>query len=359
MILPSPSAPRGGRPSVRCWHSSRVASQGPARWTFGLLYTSCDVLRDRGAEVGGDTVWSDPAAETVKEGLEMSDWDKASDWVRLLVGYSIAFIVLVILRTVILSLHGVRNLGFVVYPFQTMAYPMGLLGMQLLDALFRTVFLFVILAFGGSLNRAISSSLPRVAHLGRIASLGMGLVALTVGYYAYMPLLLPPLASQGAGSAYGLIFWVFVAGIGAFMLFEFVRMISELRADEGTGLSTPAGSASGRGRQMGVLTLGRKAGERPRRTPLSATASSGSTRSTAPGATGRQILGQLLELDEEFAPYRALLVTFASLSSNGKKIGYLAIPDSQPLDATALDVVGPVGRREAGTEWRWRVSRFS
>jgi len=321
----------------------------------------------------------------------MSSWDKASDWVRLLVGYSIAFIVLVILRTVILSLHGVRNLGFVVYPFQTMAYPLGLLGMQLLDMLFRTVFIFVVLAFGGSLNRAISSSLPRVPHLGRIASLGMGLVALTVGYYAYMPLLLPPLASQGAGSAYGLIFWVFVAGIGAFMLFEFVRMISELRADEGVSLSAQAGSVGGRGQPDGSCAqcgspilqgshycfacgtsvvertpLGGRAAaavplSRPDGSPDSG-AQSGSTpeedaalrervvrltRSTAPEATGRQILGQLLELDTEFAPYRALLVTFVSLSPNGKRVRYLAIPDSQPLDATATDVVGP----EAIASW--------
>ncbi|MCX6093142.1 MAG: zinc ribbon domain-containing protein [Candidatus Bipolaricaulota bacterium] len=314
----------------------------------------------------------------------MSSWDKASDWVRVIVGYSIAFIVLVILRTVILSLHGVRDLGFVVYPFQTMAYPLGLLGMQLLDMLFRTVFIFVVLAFGGSLNRAISSSLPRVPHLGRIASLGMGLVALAVGYYAYRPLLLPPLASQGAGSAYGLIFWVFVAGIGAFMLFEFVRMISELRVDEGVSLSTPAGAASGKGHPEGPCaqcgrpivvgsrycsacgagvaertTLdGRAAAavssSRPDENPASGAQSASTpedaallervvrlTRTTAPGATGRQILGQLLELDEEFAPYRALLVTFVCPPPNGKKIRYLAIPASQPQDATALDVVGP------------------
>jgi hypothetical protein len=256
--------------------------------------------------------------------------------------------------------------------------------MQLLDMLFRTVFIFVVLAFGGSLNRAISSSLPRVPHLGRIASLGMGLVALTVGYYAYRPLLLPPLASQGAGSAYSLIFWVFVAGIGAFMLFESVRMISELRADEGVGMSTPAGAASGKGHPDGSCAqCGRPVPQGSRYCPAcgtgfverttlggqGATPESSSqsresldpaaqdggrpedaalrarvvrlTRTTAPGASGRQILGQLLELDEEYAPYRALLVTFASLSPNGKKTRYLAIPDSQPLDATALDVVGP------------------
>lgn len=320
----------------------------------------------------------------------MSDWDKASNWVRLLVGYSSAFTVLVILRTVVLSLHGVRNLGFVVYPFQTMAYPLGLLGMQLLDMLLRTVLLIVVLAFGGSLNRVISLSLPRVPHLGRIASLGMGLVALTVGYYAYMPLLLPPLASQGAGSAYGAIFWVFVAGIGAFMLFEFVRMISELRADEGAGSGTAVGTASGKRQpDMSCVQCGRpvpqgsrycpacgagiaerttlgeqrdapasppQSGERP---DAAAQGGGGSedaalrdrvvrlTRTTAPGASGRQILGQLLDLDEEFEPYKALLVTFVSLSPNGRKMRYLAIPDSQPLDATALDVVGP----EAVASW--------
>jgi|GEM_PF-4533323 len=314
----------------------------------------------------------------------MSNWDKAANWVRMLVGYTIAFIVLVILRTVILSLHGVRDMGFVVYPFQTMAYPLGLLGMQLLDMLFRTIFIFVVLAFGGSLNRAISSSLPRVQHLGRIASLGMGLVALTVGYYAYRPLLLPPLASQGAGSAYGLIFWVFVAGVGAFMLFEFVRMISELRADEGTSLSAPATSPTGTAHPdelcthcgspvlqgshycfaCGASVTERAHSERcgavessssqPDEPPDSATRSASTsedaallervvrlTRTTAPGATGRQILGQFLDLDEEFAPYRALLVTFACPPPNGQKIRYLAIPTPQPLEATALDVVGP------------------
>jgi len=317
-------------------------------------------------------------------GLEMPNWDKASNWVRMLVGYSIAFIVLVILRTVILSLHGVRTLGFVVEPFQTMAYPLGLLGMQLLDMLFRTVFIFVVLAFGGSLNRAISSSLPRVPHLGRIASLGMGLVALAVGYYAYRPLLLPPLISQGAEWAYGLIFWVFVAGISAFMLFEFVRMISELRASEDVQSSTPATTPTRAMRpeevcrQCGSPVLqgshycfacGTSVAERaPSEVPAAATTASPRpdespssavqgaitpedaallervvrlTRTTAPGVTGRQILGQLLELDAEFTPYRALLVTFVSPSPNERKTRYLAIPSSQPLEATALDVVGP------------------
>jgi hypothetical protein len=271
-----------------------------------------------------------------------------------------------------------------------MAYPLGLLGMQLLDMLFRTVFIFVVLALGGSLSHAISSSLPRVPHLGRIASLGMGLVALAVGYYAYRPLLLPPLASQGAGSAYSLIFWVFVAGIGALMLFEFVRMISELRASEDVQTSTPATTPTRAMRPEEVCTqcgspvlqgshycfaCGTSVAERaPSEVPAAATTASPRsdespssamqgavtpeaaallervvrlTRTTAPGATVRQVLGQLLELDEEFAPYRALLVTFACPPPNGKKIRYLAIPTSQPLDATALDVVGP----EAVASW--------
>jgi hypothetical protein len=320
----------------------------------------------------------------------MSSWDKASDWVRMLVGYSIAFIVLVILRTVILSLHGVRDLGFVVYPFKTMAYPMGLLGIQLLDMLFRTVFIFVVLALGGSLNRVLSSTFPRVTQLGRIASLGMGLGALIIGYYAYMPLLLPPLVSQGAEWAYSLIFWVFAAGILAFVVFEFARMVSAVAAT-GNGkieltsstrrteevqrascvqcsqpllpgarycfsCGAPATESETQRAADGLTSqptrpeVSQEPGAQTANAPASAAVDERVIRlmrTTAPGATGKQMLGQLLEIDAEYEPYKALLVTFASPPPEARKIRYLAIPTSRPMDATALDVVGP----EAVASW--------
>jgi len=314
----------------------------------------------------------------------MSRWEEASAWGRMVVGYAIWFVVLIILRRVILSLHGVQEIGFAVYPFQASAYPIGLHWAQIFDMILRTILIICVLALGGRLGEVLSSALPRVPRLGRMGSLGMALGALIIGYYAYAPLVLPPLASQGVQWAYNLIFWVFAAGILAFLAFEFAHMVSAV-AVKGDGSPKLPSSATHRDGVQAVScaecseplspgdrycpSCGAPAVESETQTgvdglipplaePVTPDASGSCvtgashdaalkervirlTRSTAAGATGKHMLGQFLEMDAEYEPYKALLVTFMSLPPDVRKTRFLAIPTSKPLEATALEVVGP------------------
>jgi Zn finger protein HypA/HybF involved in hydrogenase expression len=304
----------------------------------------------------------------------------------MVIGYSIWFVVLLVLRRVVLSLEGVQDLGFAVYPFQSRAFPVGLLWVQLFDMAFRTILIASVLAFGGRLGGVLSSAFPRAPRLEKLGFLATALGALIIGYYAYEVLIVPPLASQGVEWAYKVIFWVLAAGILALAAFELVQMISlvarrgsEVEGAEATSPAAQEGKASARtckecdetlsssdrycpacgalavesetqrerGAAIPLLTepmkaeaVGPHATAAPHEEALKERVIR-LTRSTAAGATAKHMLGQFLEIDREHEPYKALLVTFMSLPPDIRKVRVLGIPTSRPLEATALEVIRP------------------
>ncbi|MGD9675282.1 MAG: hypothetical protein AB7V19_01165 [Candidatus Bipolaricaulia bacterium] len=295
----------------------------------------------------------------------MSDWDKASGWVRMLISYAIWFVILLVARQVVLSLRGVVQLGFAISPsmWSSSMYPEGLFWVQVFDMAFRTVLILTSLAFGGKLRDGLSSAAPWGKHLGRIAYYGLGVGALTIGYFAYRPLILPLLQSQGAGWAYSLIFWVIAAGILALASFEFVRFLSAGAAAESTiprhgggpladakdprprarsaRPEEPVDQALPRVRDAAVgagspaeLPAGEPQPESERRDRVI-----NLVRPAFAGATAKSQLPHFLQICDERKPYKMVVAAFVTPPPDVRRIRFVGIPADRPLEATALEVL--------------------
>jgi uncharacterized low-complexity protein len=302
------------------------------------------------------------------------------------IGYAIWFIVVVVVRAVVLSLRGVEELGFAAYPdfFGGGAYPLGLLWLQVIDVAFRTVLLFSLLSLGGRLREVLDSTFPRVPRLGRMGYLAAVTGALIVGYFAYAPVVMQPLATQRAEWAYKVVFWASLVGVITLAAYELARMMSTTAArDAGTvSLATPSSAAVRAGESTVTCaecsapvsptdrycsscgTCLEESQTHPEArdmvtppTESTKTENGGSRasaalleealkgrvvrlmRSTAAGATAKHMLSQFLEIDREYEPYKALLVTFTATPPEVKKTSFLGVPVARPLEATALEVI--------------------
>ena len=158
----------------------------------------------------------------------MSRSDEFVNWVPTLIGYCVWFVLLVVFRSVVLSMRGVQELGFAVPPFTSEVYPLGLLWSQAIDAAFLTVLIISVLSLGDRFKQLLASVFPKVPRLGNVGYLGAVAGAVVIGYFAYDDFLLPPLLSQGVEWAYRLIFWVIIAGVAATAAYEVTRMILEM-----------------------------------------------------------------------------------------------------------------------------------
>ena len=149
-------------------------------------------------------------------------------WVPALIGYGVWFALLLVFRSVLLSMKSVGSLGYALSRFASQLYPVGILWTQLIDAAFLTVIIFSVLALGGRLRRSVSLAFPKLSRLGEIGYLIAVAGSIAIGYSAYASLILPPLRFQGVEWAYRLIFLVIIAGIGATAVYEFIRMVVDV-----------------------------------------------------------------------------------------------------------------------------------
>jgi hypothetical protein len=323
----------------------------------------------------------------------MSNWEKASDWVRMLVGYTIWFVILIVGRQVVLSLHGVENIGFAAYPtIWRGAYPAGLLWSQLFDVLFRVIIIISVLSIGGRIREVVSSAFPRLPRLERLVPLALGVAALIIGFFALKPIVVPPLTSQGVEWAYALIFWVAMGGMLAITAFEVGHMLS-------TSGRAPQGESGASGFRAPAIDQPAPAppSESPSRSSLAqhpqdayvAPNSEGKvpcdsvgavppaactppapiapsqksppapqdidrsdrvlrfTRSAPAGSTAKALLAWFLQIEAEHEPYKALLVSFVTPPPDVKRTRLLAIPASRPLEPTALEILS----KEESDSW--------
>ena len=318
----------------------------------------------------------------------MPSTEETPGWLRMVVGYSIWFIGVIVLRAVVLSLRGVQDLGYAVNPsyFGNTAYPLGILWLQVFDMAFRTVLIFSVLSLGRRLREILSVSFAKLPRLGRIGYLGAVVGSLIIGYFAYAVLIMQPLAPQRAEWAYKLIFWASLAGVVGLAAYEFAQVLSAAaRTAAVAGGRATATASVGRGHvngatceecgdvlpanawfcpSCGVETEVEETQHAPGSVATSVAESTGAqaeqrqktpaspedalktrmvklTRSTAAGATVNHMLGQFLEIDREFGQYKALLVTFTSPPPEVKRTRLLGIPKSQDLEATALELITP------------------
>lgn len=150
----------------------------------------------------------------------MLESERLTGWIRTAIAFVIWFVLLLVLRSVVLSLRAVQTSGFAVAPFQSEVFPVGLPWILIIDITFLTVIIFSVLTFGGRLREALSSALPQLPRLGSIGYLATVLVAVIIGYFTYDDIILPPLYIQGVDWAYRLVFGIAVAGICIAIAFE-------------------------------------------------------------------------------------------------------------------------------------------
>ncbi|HHR85369.1 MAG TPA: YccF domain-containing protein [Candidatus Acetothermia bacterium] len=195
------------------------------QWDRTEKLTPSEGESDSGSPAHG--VAKAPVVENHREGIRQSNTVTVINWVPTLISYGVWFALLLVLRSVVLSMKGVERLGFAVPRFTSELYPLGLLWTQLIDGAVLTVLIFSVLALGGRLRRSISFAFAQLSRLGNIGHLAAVASAVVIGYSAYAPLIMPPLLSQGVEWAYRLIFWVIIGGIGATAVYELVRVVLE------------------------------------------------------------------------------------------------------------------------------------
>jgi len=216
---------RGAIPSNYAKVSQKIEEGRDDQWN------DTDNLTPTEERIGSDspahTVGEAPVVENREERTRQSSTGTVINWVPTLIGYGVWFALLLVFRSVVLSMQGVGRLGFAVPRFTSELYPLGLLWTQLIDAAFLTILIFSVLALGGRLRESLSSAFAQLPRLGNIGYLAAVACAVVIGYSAYAALILPPLLSQGVEWAYKLIFWVIIAGIGATGVYELARMVLE------------------------------------------------------------------------------------------------------------------------------------
>lgn len=323
----------------------------------------------------------------------MSNWEKASDWVRALVGYTIWFVIVLVGRQVVLSLRGVEDIGYAAYPtIWRGAYPAGLLWSQLFDVLFRLILIISVLSIGGRIKEVVSSAFPRLPRLERLVPLGLGVAAVIIGFFAFKPIVVPPLASQGVEWAYTLIFWVAMGGMLAITAFEIAHILSTSgqaprRESDAIGFRAPAidqpapaplsetpSPPAWPSTRADAYVAPNSEGKVPcdsvgavppaACTPPAPIAPSQKsppaeqdidrsdrvlrfTRSAPAGSTAKTLLAWFLQIEAEHEPYKALLVSFVTPPPDVKRTRLLAIPASRPLEPTALEILS----KEESDSW--------
>jgi len=136
-------------------------------------------------------------------------------------------VVLLVVWKIIISFDKVRN-GVVVMPFESSLYPMGLLWTAIIDAIFLTIVIYLIVQLGRQLGDVASPIAPRLQSI-KAALLAAGIMVATfVGYSAYDVVILEPLKWQGAGWVYQLVFWLLIAGTSIAILLQGVRFWYEI-----------------------------------------------------------------------------------------------------------------------------------
>lgn len=169
----------------------------------------------------------------------MLESERLTGWIRTAIGFVIWFLVVLVLRSVVLSLRAVQTSGFAVAPFESRVFPVGLPWIIIIDIAFLTVVIFSVLAFGGRLREALSSALPRLPRLGSIGYLITVLVAVIIGYFTYDDIILPPLYIQGVDWAYRLVFWLLVVGVSLGIVFELAQTLFAVRKEAVSVIKVP------------------------------------------------------------------------------------------------------------------------
>ena len=205
--------------------TDKIEEEQEDQWDETEKLTSSEGQSDSGSPA--HAIWRAPVVENHKEGMRHSNTVTIINWVPTLIGYGVWFALLLVFRSVVLSMQSVGRLGFAVPRFTSELYPLGLLWTQVIDAAFLTILIFSVLALGGRLRRSISFAFAQLSRLGNIGHLAAVASAVVIGYSAYAPLIMPPLLSQGVEWAYSLIFWVIIGGIGATAVYELVRVVLE------------------------------------------------------------------------------------------------------------------------------------
>ena len=172
----------------------------------------------------------------------MLESERLTGWIRTAIGFVIWFLVVLVLRSVVLSLRAVQTSGFAVAPFQSEVFPVGLPWILIIDIVFLTVIIFSVLAFGGRLREALSSALPQLPRLGTIGYLVTVLVAVIIGYFTYDDIILPPLYIQGVDWAYRLVFWLLVVGVSVGIVFELAQTLFAVRKEAFSVITIPGTS---------------------------------------------------------------------------------------------------------------------
>ena len=158
-------------------------------------------------------------------------------------GITLAWIAaLLVAWRIVVSFDRVRS-AVSVLPFESSLYPMGLMWTSLIDAIFLTFVIALIIQFGRQLAKCALEILPGLQSV-RSALLSASIMAATcVGYFAYDELVLEPLRWigagdheyffepsrwQGAGWVYQLAFWLLIAGASIAILLQGVRFWYEI-----------------------------------------------------------------------------------------------------------------------------------
>jgi len=169
----------------------------------------------------------------------MLESERLTGWIRTGIGFAVWFVALLVLRSVILSLRAVQGSGFVVSPFQSDVFPVGLPWITIIDIVFLTVIIFSVLAFGARLRDALSSMVPQLPRLGTIGYLITVLVAVIIGYFTYDDIIVPPLYVQGVDWAYRLVFWLSVVGVSLGIVFELAQTLFAVRKEAVSVIKVP------------------------------------------------------------------------------------------------------------------------
>lgn len=130
----------------------------------------------------------------------------------------------VVMRSTVLSMRGVRKLGFALYP-GSITYPQGLLWSQIIDTVFRTLLIFMMILFGERIRTMLVTRAQKFHELSRIGYLLIVACAIVFGYLSYDDIILPPLVSQQIAWIYHMIFSLAIAGIGVLTVFWLVRIL--------------------------------------------------------------------------------------------------------------------------------------
>ena len=131
----------------KCESTAKIEEEQEDQWDKPEKLTPSEGESDPDSPAHG--IAKAPVVENHREGIRQSNTVTVINWVPTLIGYGVWFALLLVFRSVVLSMKGVERLGFAVPRFTSELYPLGLLWTQLVDAAFLTILIFSVLALGG------------------------------------------------------------------------------------------------------------------------------------------------------------------------------------------------------------------